>query len=75
MWSNCDHWQTGTFDAFPDLSHRPFAHVFAHAPAELLAWVLRESSRAGLRWLYDFALYLRMRSKAEGRCLRVCVCE
>jgi len=66
MWSQFDHWQTGTFGGFPELSNRSFAHVYENAPPELLEWVLGEGQRAGIRWVWDFARYVYRRSKAEG---------
>mgnify|MGYP004260115577 CR=1 FL=1 len=66
MWRNCDHWVTGEFEGFPDLSRQPFALAYERAPAELRAWVQTQGVRAGIRWLFDFAHYVRMRAKAEG---------
>jgi len=67
MWLNCDTWQTGTFEGFPELSQQSFARVYECAPTELLAWVQSEGPRAGIRWLFDLATYVRMRATAEGR--------
>ena len=39
MWRDCGDWQTGVFEDCPDLSNQSFAHAYAHAPDELLAWV------------------------------------
>ncbi len=69
MWRNCDDWRTGEFEGFPELSCQSFAHVYAHAPVELLVWVRDVGVLTGIRWLFDFAQYVRMRSKAEGRLL------
>ncbi len=65
MWRDCGDWQTGTFGGFPELSQQSFAYVYEHAPNELLAWVCSEGRGAGLRWLVDFAHYIRHRSCAE----------
>lgn len=68
MWRNCDNWQTGTFEGFPWLSQQTFAHAYENAPVELLSWVCTEGGvHTGIRWLFDFAHYTRMRAKAEGR--------
>jgi hypothetical protein len=67
MWRNCGNWQTGTFEGFPELSQQSFAHVYEHAPVELLAWVRSEGPLTGIRWLFDLAAYVRMRATAEGR--------
>lgn len=61
-----DHWQTGAFANFPELSNQSFAHAYEHAPTELLEWVLGEGQRAGIRWVWDFARYVYRRSKTEG---------
>ena len=65
MWRDFDHWQTGTFEGFPELSQQSFARVYEDAPPELLEWVQDEGSRAGIRWVWDFARYVYKRSKTE----------
>lgn len=67
MWSEFDHWQTGTFGGFPELSHKSFSYAYEHAPIELLEWVRDEGPRAGIRWVWDFARYVYKRSKEENR--------
>jgi len=67
VWGKCNDWKTGTFDGFPELSQQTFAHVYEHAPDELLTWVLDEANGAGILWLKDFFRYVRMRSKVEKR--------
>tara|TARA_B100001057_G_scaffold477836_1_gene547543 strand:- start:4655 stop:4858 length:204 start_codon:yes stop_codon:yes gene_type:complete len=66
MWSNCEHWSTGIFEELPELSQQSFARAYERASAELRVWVQHEGARAGIRWLFDFAHYVRMRAKAEG---------
>ena len=67
MWSDFDHWQTGTFGGFPELSQQSFAHAYEHAPTELLEWVRDKGPHVGIRWVWDFARYVYKRSKEEGR--------
>ena len=67
MYSDFDHWQTGTFGGFPELSQQSFSYVYEHAPTELLEWVRDEGPRAGIRWVWDFARYVYRRSKADGQ--------
>lgn len=69
MWRDCGHWQTGEFEDYPELSNQSFAHAYERAPDELLAWVRAVGQHAVVRWFWDFALYVRHRSKAEGRTL------
>ena len=67
MWRECGHWRIGAFEEYPELSEQPFEHVYERAPDALLAWVLAAGPHAVVRWLWDFSLYVRHRSKAEGR--------
>lgn len=67
MWRDCGRWRIGVFEDYPELSGQSFAHVYERAPDALLAWVLAAGPHAVVRWLWDFALYVRHRSKAEGR--------
>ena len=66
MFREFDHWQTGTFEGFPELSQQSFAYVYENAPTELLEWVCEEGPRAGIRWVWDFARYVYKRSRTEG---------
>jgi len=71
MWRDCGQWQTGEFDGYPELSNQSFAHAYERAPDALLAWVKAVGRHAVVRWFWDFAHYVRHRSKAEGRDLGV----
>lgn len=66
MLSDFDHWQTGTFEGFPELSQQSFAYVYENAPTELRQWVLDKGQLSGIRWVWDFARYTYRRAKTEG---------
>jgi len=75
MWRSCGEWQTDEFRGYPEFSKQSFAHVYEHASKELLVWVRDNGMNMGIRWLYDLALYVRHRSKAEARILEGTVCH
>lgn len=61
------HERVGEFPGYPALSHNSFAHVYEHATDEAIESACNASNHGGIPWLQQFAQYVRVRARAEGR--------